>query len=249
MAWLLPCAQGTASCTGKEAPWEVWTHGKGWTHGRAVNGICECQHADQTYLKEVVGNKMMRKEGGSGTKLICELSPWAGWALLCWKLWLFSPCETLFPGTNSCFQSPQHHKSHFPQVILVWPHHSQGTDLFRISLSLLGFPGLLWVSFTHRTRCWLSCVTVDFLVRCMEESGSASIGSLAPCNSRSCGAKLWLWPCITQEGRMNLSKILSHVPKENDYVQEVFFIIPGEVWPPKSLFISLVCAKKIGKRY
>lgn len=43
--------------------------------------ICECQHSDQTYLKEMVGNEMQRKGGGCGMKLICELSPWARSAL------------------------------------------------------------------------------------------------------------------------------------------------------------------------
>lgn len=102
---------------------------------RDVNGICECQHADQTYLKEMIGRKTLRKGGGSVMKLICELSPWARSALLCRKLWLFPPCEgfvPLFPGTNICFQSTT---SHFSQVILVWLHHSQRMDLFRIFLS------------------------------------------------------------------------------------------------------------------
>lgn len=92
-----------------------------------------CQHADQTYLKEMVGNQTLRKGGGSGRKLICELSPRSD--LSCRKLWLFSSCEALFPGTNICFQSSQHHVSHFSQVILVWPHHSKGMDLLRITPS------------------------------------------------------------------------------------------------------------------
>lgn len=97
-----------------------------------------------------------------------------------------------------------------PAPHLTFPSHLSDLDThkgltFSGSVSPWSFTDLLWVSYTHGTRSWLSCFPVDSLIRCMGESGSTTIGSSAPGNS---GSHAKLWPCTAQEERMHLSKTL-----------------------------------------
>lgn len=60
VAWLLPCAHGTASCPGKEARWEVWARG---VRRAPANRVCRSRHADQALPKIDVRKQNFKERG------------------------------------------------------------------------------------------------------------------------------------------------------------------------------------------
>lgn len=203
VAWLLPCAQGMASCTGKEAPWEVRTHGKGceWDLWMPAcwSDIDQCC---------IVGKKC-----------------WGKRVDLAWSLSVKSALELDQPFNAECcgFFLPVKH--YFQEqisapkapstTILVWPHPSQGTDLFMISpsnfyWSALGFihsmapgvdsPVFLWIPWSGG---W-GKVALDLQHQVIQVA------------MQSCGHAL------LRKGRRICSKPWSCVPKENKPVQGIF---------------------------
>lgn len=83
---------------------------------------------------------------------------------------------------------------------------------------------------------------VDPLIECMGESGSATMGSSAPCNSGShvelCHAPLWKWGCTCP-------KPWSHVAKAGDHVKGISYH-SVKTLASEGVFTSLACAETIG---
>lgn len=132
-------------------------------------------------------------------KLIRELSPWARSALSCRKRWCLSlqeqVCASKAPSTVG-LTFPRYSSSDLPS-------HKGGMFSGPLLEAVLVYAGFVTAVGPGADP---PVSLVDPLVECTGESGSATMGSSAPCNS---GSRVELGPRTALEVRMHLSKALS----------------------------------------
>lgn len=187
----------------------------------------------------MVGNKTLRKGGGSVMKLICELSPWARSALLCRKLWLFSPLWRICsPISRNKYLLPKHHVSLFPgNSCLTSPLTKDGSfqdlSLLQVLLLCSGFHPPMGPGVGSPLSLWISWSGVWGKVAALPLDLHETQGAVQSCDH-----------ALLRKGGCICPKPWPLVPKENNYVQGIFHHSRRTLTSQGCVYQSCLCQKK-----